>query len=253
MEKIEFKEGNLLAELSRFEVIDKFKHLFDEGYYISAETKKLTPPPQPHGLLVNHSWVHVRDEMGPLACLHYKAIFTACDFVPTHCLNCWKVVAIPKTVKELIESYKLIVRLGYSSKCGIEERPYVDRNFGCYFYTRSKEEGLARKEEVKKEFAKISSGIKVNLKRFCTEFEMKLCPGKSSSYVQPPDAKEWERRFYEYVDVDKMIPKDTEQPPILIKYIIRRWLIWANDRSDPTAKPYNNGESFFARSQTYNQ
>jgi hypothetical protein len=248
----DIEERNLFAELIKWDVITKFKPMFEQDYYVSSDTGLITPPFHPHGSFLDHPWIHFWQPGNEKTCKEYQFIYQCCKFVPTHCLNCWKVVAIPQTVHQLIESYKLLEELQLESKCGIEQRSWTTRDYGCYFYNRSKEAGLARKEQMKKEFKQISNSIKVVLKRFCTEFELTLCPGTSDTYEQPPDAKKWERLFYKHVDVAKMEPEIVQQSDIVKKHIIRKWLLHASQRGDPTVKQYNMDKPLYIPSHTYN-
>jgi hypothetical protein len=135
-------------------------------------------------------------------------------------------------------------------KCGIETREYVPRNYGGYFYTNSLEQGRERWRQVRNAMDKINPQIPVTLKRYCTEFEIKL--GPSDQYKQPEGAKDMERRIFEAVDVQSM-GDNPPQPEFLKEHILSKWMVHAWDRADLTVMMYNDGQPLYSPTITYHE
>lgn len=240
------------SELYGNDILSLVSNLFAEGFYIDPVTSKITSIRREQR--IDHPWIHIRTGDSDAACISHRKLFFSLlahgkAFVPTHCLQCWKVVVRPSTVEQLFDLLDVMETLQYRSKCGLEERDTVHGNYGGYFYCRSKEEGLARRNEVKPIIEKRVGQIPVFLKRFCTEFEMHLCPGESSKYVQPPWAKEVEERFYAVFETPK---ESQEQPEFLKQHIKSRWIIKAWGLGDPTVKKLNDGKPLYPAYETYN-
>ena len=200
---------------------------------------------------VNSPWIHVNSDPNR-NCKKQELIEKLFNFIPTVCIRCWKVVVRPKTVIELIQLHNLMEDMNVGKdvycKCGIEIiRPFVTETYGGYFYTNSLEEGLARKEEVQALCDKyIRPGIKVILKRYCSEWELKY--GNSKGYNQPKEAKIKEAM----IDSSIELPVSTEtQSDILKRDIIQRWIEHAHDRGDLSYKQLNNDEPLYSELQTY--
>jgi hypothetical protein len=244
----------LLDALVRFDVVGIFADLLRSGWYIPPETGKMTPGQQ--GLRWDVPWVYVHPDPRRL-CDLYTEIFNRCMFVPTPCLNCWKVVVKPRTVRELMDL--LIVMSVYSSsdeypnrwcKCGIEKRSYVPQNYGGYFYCDSKASGLSRYDEVRELVSRqISPDVPVILKRYCTEFELKL--GPTDTYKRPEIASAIEHEIFECIDRQK---PNVPQSPMIIRHVIREWAEFAWERGDPTAaSTFNGGQPYYSNVVTYHE
>jgi len=203
------------------------------------------------GKEVKSPWIHVKQDpyrnCDKLSLTEY--LF---NFIPTRCLECWKVVVRPKTVIELIQLHNLMEDMNVGKdvycKCGIEiGRQFVTETYGGYFYTNSLQEGLARKEEVQALCDKyIRPGIKVILKRYCSEFE--ILYGNSKGYNQPKDAKIKEAMIDNNVELP--INSNT-QPDLLKRDVIQGWIEHAHDRGDLSYKQLNNDEPLYSELQTY--
>jgi hypothetical protein len=109
-------------------------------------------------------WVHIKGNSQP--CHELMTIALGATFIPSPCLDCWKTVVRPQTVKQLIALYELMEELQYPSKCGLEERDYVFGYYGGYFYSRSLEDGKARTREVAPLIKERVGDIPIYLKRF---------------------------------------------------------------------------------------
>lgn len=92
-------------------------------------------------------------------------------FIPSYCMNCYKVVVRPQNIDDLIAIHKWQMKSGMNCKSGIETRSSVPHLFGAYHYNRSLEQGLECCSIVKEAMKEINPDITVILKRGCTEFE----------------------------------------------------------------------------------
>jgi hypothetical protein len=171
------------------------------------------------------------------------------ELVPRQCRNCWKIVVYPHTVRELLQLKKLMEKMAKANpycycKCGIEKRPWTERNYGGYFYTESLEEGLLRLGEVREKVAKhISPDMKVILKRGCTELERAF-----------GDSALWDDKFEN--DLVNMVedqlqalftikPQFAQQSTLVQNHVIATWIFFAAERGDPTVKELNHGKGLY--------
>ena len=134
-------------------------------------------------------------------------------FVPSYCANCYKVVIRPETFSELLELEALLKSLNYSSKCGIEVRPFVKGLYGGYFYTEGLDKGLQRLKEIQEYYPDAT------LKRGCTEFEMNH--GPSDKWEVTTQQLELERTVGEMVGIygDDLIQD--------LGMVHQKWMDWA--------------------------
>ncbi len=168
-------------------------------------------------------------------------------FIPKACLECWKVVVRPRTLKELFTLLDVELRLDLPSKCGIERRTTVSGLYGGYFYTESLKQGLERYEQVRLEVDEhLSPDVEVRLKRACTEFELAF-----------PDSRTWEIKDWQLpVEAlsEEFITQDNRtaiQPPLVITHVHRRWIEWAYQNGDETYLEYTGGKPLYPPAVTY--
>lgn len=155
------------------------------------------------------------------------------QLVSRHCYGCWKVVAIPRTLKELLEIKELQKRLGIPAKCGVERRASVPRNYGAYWYCPLKE-GLGQARVVFKRIERaiheeVASDIKVFLKRACTEME-----------DLKGDSDKWEYTITDQMLEDLLdavfdLPQTMNHTdgPFEV-HMVRTWIEFAASHGDPT-------------------
>ncbi len=246
----------MLKSLVSLDAIERVgNRLASEGWYIDCKTNMYSCAGR-----VFHSpdkpWIYVNPQPGA-GCPVYQAIVDGCKFIPTPCLNCWKVVVAPNSLFELMQLYKLQIEFtadrmgtGRFCKCGTEIRPYTHRNYGGYFYCKSQEHGLHRYEQVRKMADEINPNINVTLKRYCTEFELAL--GPSDKYEWVDGTADLEAAIFNAVDISS-IGDPLLQPDFLKGHIIRKWIEFAWDRGDPTALMFNDNDPLFPPSVTYHQ
>ena len=157
-------------------------------------------------------------------------------FVPSGCMDCFKVVARPKTLKGLFALSRLQKRLDKPAKCGIEHRQYVFGLYGGYWYNRGLDEGLERYKEVRKainEDPDLGSDTKVILKRACTEMEMEV--GPSDKWELTAEQIEMERLIYKHLNCDLIKRRQSE---IGVDFVQARWIEFAYGWGDETVFEY---------------
>lgn len=242
----------MLKGLVTFDIMER---MFPEmtGWYISRATGKITAG-QPIGISTEINWIHPNPDQDR-CCQVYRVMAETLKFVPSRCMDCWKVVVKPSTVYELMNLYaaqKKFVEnhIGKDRfcKCGIETREYVHYNYGGYFYTDSKKQGLYRYGQVRKMVDKINPKIPVILKRYCTEYELEF--GPSNEYERPKGSDELEKHFLDAIDLES-IGDNPMQTKFIIEHNIRKWMEFAWGRGDPTVTMFNDNEPLFRPSVTY--
>lgn len=247
----------MLKEILQYDVDGKLKDsLRDMGWYISPKTGRWT-----HiggvavaGIDPDSPWIFPNHDPSQ-RCKLYQAIVIKCNLIPAPCLNCWKVVVHPKTLLELMEVLnwqKIFVNSPEGAKryckAGIEHRKYVPHNYGAYFYCVGRDKGLRRKAQVREAMDRINPEIPVVLKRYCTEFELKL--GPSNKYKATAGMNRLEKKIFERIDVDSAFDQPG-QPEDVQKSIQAEWIQFAWDREDPTAILFNDNEPLYTPVVTY--
>ena len=252
LNRVDLTDKNLFLELHKFNLIDRLKNdgILGKTFTIDQMTKKIRPI-IPLGVDANTPWVHPKQDPNR-NCTKWQMIERVFDFIPTPCLDCWKVVVRPRNIFELFQLYNIMVDMNEERdvycKCGIElDRPWVHSLYGGYFYNDSEQEGQEKKKQVRALVDKqIGKEVPVILKRFCTEFEIKH--GSSKGYSQPKEAKVWEKLIDKHYEET---PKHKEQPIIVVQDVMQRWIEFAQQYADPVFTMFNNGESLYTQVQTY--
>jgi hypothetical protein len=245
--KLPKDKSRLLGELVSRDILTPLVKGSAASYYIDSVTNKIKVELREKRL--DHNWIHNEAPLGG-NCDVYQEIFNAFRFVPTYCLDCYKLVVRPKTVKQLIQLWELQDELGLPSKCGWESREYVHGNYGGYFYARGLEHGKQLQKELVPKIEEKLGHVPIHLKRFCTEFEHELCSGDTSRYQQPIGAKEIEAKMIDALD-DCYKEEAKSQPDFLKERIMLRWLKKAYSAGDETALEFNNGQPFLPQVETY--
>jgi hypothetical protein len=245
----------MLKQLVQFDVLERFKEtLLERGWFIDVKTKKITC----HGMVGlnpnKYMWINVNPDTSR-KCSVLQVIVEQFNFIPSPCLACWKVCVAPRTLYELIALKKFMDEFteGYIHKdrfckCGIEERDWVPRNYGGYFYCSSKEQGLIRYKQVRKAVDKINPEIPVSLKRYCTEFEIKL--GPSDKYEWAEGTENLEKHIFNALDL-RPLDDDAIQPDWMIAHNLAAWIKFAWGRGDPTAEAFNDNQPLYTPAVTY--
>lgn len=244
---------NLLVELLSTDFIRKLEPLFNKGFQINPATGKLTDVWGAEQINQEAPWIYV-NPLPDADCEFYSDIFKNCEFIPNRCLSCWKVVVRPSSLTNLLKLYELQLCLVEENpncwcKCGWEDRPWVFGNYGGYFYCKSKEVGLQRLETVRKAVADYigkSLAEQVFLKRFCTEYELRL--GDSAKYERKPEDDIMEAAIIE--GSETTIVKNP-QPESVRNHIMANWILKAYKIGDPTSMFYNNSKPLYKPSRRY--
>jgi hypothetical protein len=170
------------------------------------------------------------------------------NYIPPRCLECWKVVAMPRTLKELYTVREVQKQIDKPSKCGIELRFYTPRNYGAYWYTNHLDQGWARYEQVRKAIDEsIGEDVEVVLKRGCTEFE--LIGGPSPYWCMTAEQEEMDQYIEDRLEVDA-IPSFTQADYVLHR-TQKHWIEWAAKQGDQTYLEFTDGKPLYAPAVRY--
>lgn len=171
------------------------------------------------------------------------------SFVPIRCMNCWKVVAKPRTLKELYLILDIQKEMDMYSKCGIEERLYTAGHYGAYWYSTTKEAGLECYKEVRDRVNIISPYIPVILKRGCTEYEFGM-NGPSDKWKM----FDGQVKFEEYIKskIELMVANEG-QSLFLKKMVMENWNAFAHSRGDLSYTEFNEGQLLYPQYVTYHK
>lgn len=233
--------------LAESDLIERVRHLLErEGYFLSDKDGKITATLHQTW---NTPWHHNFDDGQSDCYIWHSIIFDNLGFIPTGCLNCFKVVVRPKTLKQLFALLDLQLELNHPCKCGIETRPTVRGLYGGYFYNRGLENGLACYTKVTEAMSndRVLAELvpKVILKRACTEFEMKF--GRSDQWGITEDNYKLEQQVEALFERKTPIP----QPQHVLDHIHANWIKWAWAADDPTVDEFTDGVPLFRPVCTY--
>lgn len=219
--------------------------LFNSGWYLDTDGKIKTPSK----IATNIPWVFVEQEDARKCNLWHGIFFNVFGWLPSACLECWKVVVRPQTVSDLFELHEIQMDMGLFSKCGIEVRESVCGLYGGYFYNDSLDQGYTVQAEVKKEVTKrLEHEAPVILKRGCTEFEHKY--GDSYYWESHVSDKQiyMERRLDRFIETHEK----TAQPQVVKESIYKRWIEFAHASGDISYKKFTDGKPLYTPYRTYN-
>jgi len=232
------------------DTLGRLRPAFQSGdYYLCPDTHKIKTV-LPESAMVESPWVHVKRNPEINCRVWHKIWFNLLGILPSPCLNCWKVVVVPESLPQLfalLEVQKLLQRY---SKCGVEIRDYVNRNYGGYFYNNSLEEGRERWAEVRQMVDEsISPDITVILKRGCTEYERKFGRSDNWENIVTPEQKRFEKDMAPYFsEFGKRKGPQFEDIQLHVK---RTWVDFAYSRGDPTYIHYTGGCDLYPKPVEY--
>lgn len=252
---------SFLTDLIDQDVFTEWQPLIDAGYYRVTQAGKLIRNDKvkdEHGqeegsTTINAPWIYVNPSPD-IHCSWWTDMRDMGKFIPTKCMNCYKVVVRPRTLQELMQLYQMQLKMVEKDpecycKCGIETRPYVFGNYGGYFYNRGLKQGLEKYKQVRENVNKeISPDVPVTLKRYCTEFERDF--GPSPFYKQPEDAKRFEALIEKHAIIDKI--KVDNSDPMIVR-MMRRWIQHAWSVGDETVFLYTDGKKMGVDCCTYHE
>lgn len=185
-------------------------------------------------------WIHQRLAEDRECTRHSTVYSKLYGFIPQNCHHCFKIVARPKTLRDLFKVREIQKKLDRPSKCGIEEREHVHALYGAYWYCPISE-GLKGARElyqtVRAEVEEsLGEGTSVILKRGCTEME--LAHGPSDRWTYTAADAQREMHLDGHYEVKR---RERVQPAYIENRTIRRWIEWAYSHGDNTYLDYTDG------------
>ena len=239
--------GGQHAVWNKYDIMTRLNELMGRLYYLDATLGQFTSK-----LAVGWQtpWIHIKQACTKRCNLDTGVKFEKFGFIAPRCLQCWKVVVMPRTLKELFQLLALERSLNRPSKCGIELRNYTPRHYGGYFYNNSLEEGRECYTEVREAVSDaISPDVTVILKRGCTEFEMSK--GNAALWSITPEELEMDT-----IIEDRFVnntPLASKQPDMVEAYVHKEWMKWAFSNGDKTYLEYNGGVPMFPEYQNFHE
>lgn len=229
--------------LAENDLIGRVEQLLrSEGYFLSDDGNKITAELKPSW---ETPWHHIGDDSRFDCYIWHTIIFNTLGFIPIGCMDCFKVVVRPKTLKQLFALLDLQLELNLPSKCGIEVRPVVRGLYGGYFYNKGLEAGLECFKLIKQKMSenpvlaplldvKDENGVskKITLKRGCTEFELRY--GRSDQWRTTEGNLHQESLINNHI-VKKPAMKQSE---LMIRNLHARWIRFAWEHDDPTVDEF---------------
>lgn len=216
--------------------------LFKTGdWYISQETGKIhkrkcdVPIFSDEAKSQSFPWILHHGEDGSSECAKRFTFFNLFGIIPLFCrTRCYKVVARPRTLTELLHVNDVMRNLGHRGKSGIERRESVPHHYGAYWYCDGEVEGQRIYEKVQESLG----SIPVILKRACTEMELKH--GVPHQWPEQTESEHyWESMWNELV----IFPKDKQnQPDYLKNWIVLGWVRFAWERGDQSVLEHSDGK-----------
>jgi hypothetical protein len=229
--------------------------LIPQRYCIGTNSGKIEKLPKAFRVnKVDPPWMFVNNPPTGRFCQWQLDKAQVFKFVPRRCRACWKTVVYPRNILELLKLRDLQTQMAKADpacacKCGIELRTEVERNYGGYFYNNSKAGGLDKLKKVRMLVEKfVGKGIRVILKRGCTEFERDF-----------GDSKEWDK-YAAYNDLEDRLEAISyiedefhAQPKIVQDHVLATWLLFAASIKDETLMELTDGESMYPDYSTYEE
>ncbi len=118
--------------------------------------------------------------------------------VPFGCRDCFKVKVVTENLRQMMAVKDIAASVSASSKSGVEvDNPENQHLYGTYFYTLGLDRARALYKDLRakmNEHGKLGSGIKMLIKRGCTNYERKC--GPSDRYTFDPRQEEIERHLF---------------------------------------------------------
>lgn len=231
----ELKERNIIAAVKHLLLNDTLELRHSDGKLLPCSLKTSWNTP----------WVHHRSSYRHNCFLWKDIAFDniICKimpaekrFVPRNCQGCYKVVAKPKTLKQLFQLEIVQYGLDHASKCGIEPRYSVFGMYGGYWYNRGLDEGIHCYNTVREAVNNMlddGENVTVMLKRGCTEMEHAVGPSDQWTVTEEQENFEAliEQRFVMDIPV-------LSQSRHVKDYIRQKWIEEAWKIGDETVNEY---------------
>lgn len=244
----------LYEELTWVDVVEPLLGMLKRGdLQWDVERGKVVIPVSPRW---DYPWIMGKATDDRRCALWLEFYFNVYGLFPKGCRKCWKVVARPRTVKELFGMMQLQKEQDIPGKCGMENRSYTrGAVFGAYWYLPlgiGKGEAVALKRKIQREVAEsVGVGIPFVLKRGCTEIELRF--GRSDQWEKE---KVWAGMDQKEELLDAVLEMDTTkhpQPGMLVTNIQRKWIERAWREGDPTVWEFAEEESFPSKLVNYDE
>lgn len=237
------KGGGQYANWKKNDLITKLKPMFETAQLRLCKDGCIRRTAQEDSVLWESPWWHARH----LPCMrcyrdhHIK--FNFFGYIPPRCLECWKVVAAPRTVLELKMLEEVQKELDIPGKVGIDLRMYTTRKYAGFWYTTSLDNGQHAYKLVREAVNDaISPDMPVLLKRGCTEFEM--LNGPSDTWCISDDALELDKMIDTYTDF-RAHTTQRSHGELAYNKVQQHWIDWAYMIGDDTYKEFTDQEPLY--------
>jgi len=241
---------SVYEELRGKDIVRMLRPLIDDGALVwrLSNPKKLEPVMLGE---LDSPWVHkwIQEKH----CQYHQVVLfgalaqaTPHPFVPSYCQECWKIVARPKTLRQLWDICDMQQAMKLDAKAGVERRPQVPALYGAYWYSRGLKEGKALHEKLSKlrPFDDPFQPVPLILKRGCSEYEW-AC-GDSKNWEVLPGQLEFEKAVADVVDMKKFV--SIPQPYWVQNNVRGKWIEWAWEHGDDTVLEFTGGKPLAPRS-----
>jgi len=238
------------------DLLDPIFPMIDQGYLrINKETARLES-----GRVIEPKspWVFSGSQKGfdagnRLFCDLWFLWSRIYNFIPRHCMNCWKITFHPRNLKETILTWEVQQEMNLPSKVGMELRKYVPGLWSAFWYANEEElpvEARLLRKEVERKVLEVLpvSTTKIILKRGCTEMEHRF--GPSNAWKSAPQADKVEDELNALFDWNETY---YPQPENLKVNILRSWVEYAWANGDQSVWEYADKASFPPSVVTYNE
>jgi hypothetical protein len=167
--------------------------------------------------------------------------------VPKGCEPCYKIKALPRTLRELVAMYEIALRIDCLSKWGIDfYNPHSQSLYAGYFYVNGLAAARALFPIVRQaadESPKLGAAVPIVIKRGCSNYEAAL--GPSDTYTFQPELSDIEA--YLKSRYRKRKTDDNKLAPTLYG----QWVPFAFQIGDNTYFDFTEGKPLYPKSATY--
>ena len=162
----------------------------------------------------------------------FHEVVTQGSQVHSHCHDCIKIVAKPKTLKDLVTIEAIQQDMLFPCKCGIDRRDNTQATYAAFWYNRGFPEARFRYKEIRKRFdAEGLEHVEMIIKKGCTEFENRI--GPSTDWPAPDEEQlEREKGLLNHIRYTPTPP--TSIPELVENHTHHLWINWAFQHGDNT-------------------
>jgi hypothetical protein len=170
--------------------------------------------------------------------------------VPFGCRDCFKVRVVTESLQQMMAVREIAESVSATSKTGVELRNQQHQPvYGSFFYTLGLDRARALYRDLRakiNEHGKLGSGVKMLIKRGCTNYERKC--GPSDRYTFDPQQEEIERHFFARFAADVRLGVRKSMRDALQ---ILEWGQFAARVADNTHKNFNDDSDRYPPVVTY--